>query len=96
MPSAADDATELLARIVTANGGEPRPGQIALTRAVANLAGSGDRPDPPIGPVYVAERRGLDAVHRDLATVPKAVTEPLTANERRARAGLVARQLTLR
>ena len=51
-----------------------------LTRAVANLAGSGDRPDPPIGPVYIPERRGLDAVHRDLATFPKAVTDPLTAS----------------
>lgn len=53
-----------------------------LTRAVANLAGSGDRPDPPIGPVYIGERRGLDAVHRDMSLFPKTVIDPLTASVR--------------
>lgn len=53
-----------------------------LTRTVANLAGSADRADPPIGPVYIAERRGIDAVHRDLAPIPKTITEPLTASVR--------------
>lgn len=47
-----------------------------LTRVVANLSGAGDRPDPHIGPVFVPERRGMDAVHRDLGRFPAAVADP--------------------
>lgn len=53
-----------------------------LTRAVADLAASADRTDPPIGPVFIPERRGLDGIHRDLALLPKAISDPITTSVR--------------
>lgn len=50
-----------------------------LTRAVASLTGADQRPDPHIGPVFVAERRNVDALHRDLARFPSALAEPVGA-----------------
>lgn len=47
-----------------------------LTRVVASLTGAAERPDPHVGPVYVPERRGLDAIHRDLARFPAALADP--------------------
>ncbi|MBX3313840.1 MAG: hypothetical protein KF906_05925 [Actinobacteria bacterium] len=47
-----------------------------ITRVVADLAGAADRPDPHVGPVYVPERRGIEAVHRDLGRFPSAVADP--------------------
>jgi MinD-like ATPase involved in chromosome partitioning or flagellar assembly len=47
-----------------------------LTRVVAALTGAEGRPDAHVGPVYVADRRGLDAVHRDLGRFPAAVADP--------------------
>ena len=47
-----------------------------ITRALAVLAGAAERPDPYIGPVYVAERRGVDALHRDLARFPAGLVDP--------------------
>lgn len=47
-----------------------------ITRAVADLTGAGDRPDPHLGPVYVADRRGVDTLHRDLARFPGALADP--------------------
>jgi hypothetical protein len=47
-----------------------------LTRTIADLAATGDRTAPYAGPVFVAERRNLDLLHRDLARFPAAVTDP--------------------
>jgi hypothetical protein len=47
-----------------------------VTRAVADLTGAADRPDPHLGPVYVPERRGVDTLHRDLARFPGALADP--------------------
>lgn len=48
-----------------------------LTRTIASLTAAGDRPDPHLGPVFVPERRGLDAIHRDVAPFPAVVADPL-------------------
>lgn len=47
-----------------------------LTRVVAALTGADERPDPHVGPVYVTDRRAIDAVHRDLGRFPPAVADP--------------------
>ena len=47
-----------------------------LTRVVAALTGAAERPDPSVGPVYVADRRGVDALHHDLGRFPPAVADP--------------------
>lgn len=56
-----------------------RRSQAELTRCIAHLAGGVDHPDPHVGPVFVTERRGVEAVHRDLARFPAATTDPLRA-----------------
>lgn len=48
-----------------------------ITRAVANLTGAVDHPDPHVGPVFVGERRNVDALHRDLARFPGGLADPL-------------------
>lgn len=47
-----------------------------LTRALADLSGGSDLDDPYLGPVFVAERRGVEAMHRDLARFPAAMVDP--------------------
>jgi MinD-like ATPase involved in chromosome partitioning or flagellar assembly len=49
-----------------------------LGRAIANLTGAADHADPHVGPVHVAERRHVDALHRDLARFPAALVQPAT------------------
>lgn len=48
-----------------------------LTRAVATLTGAAERPEPHVGPVFVAERRHVDLLHRDLASFPAALVDPI-------------------
>lgn len=63
--------------LVVINKGPRSPRSRAeLTRALANLTGAADRPDPHVGPVYVAERRGTDGLHRDLGRFPSAMVDP--------------------
>lgn len=50
-----------------------------LTRALADLTGAAERPDPHGGPVFIPERRSLENVHRDLARFPTSVTNPPSA-----------------
>jgi hypothetical protein len=53
-------------------------GRAELTRGVADLlGGSLDGRAPVIGPVHVAERRGLDEVLRDGARLPSSVVDPV-------------------
>ncbi|CAN5733960.1 hypothetical protein BH10ACT1_BH10ACT1_00540 [soil metagenome] len=47
-----------------------------LTRVIATLTGATERPDPHLGPAFVAERRGVDQLHRDLARFPKGLADP--------------------
>lgn len=47
-----------------------------LTRVVATLTGADEHPDPYVGPVYVPDRRGVDAVHRDLGRFPAPIADP--------------------
>jgi hypothetical protein len=56
----------------------PRPtrARAELTRAVAVLTGAADGPEPHLGPVYVAERRNVDHLHRDLSRFPGAMVSP--------------------
>lgn len=49
-----------------------------LTRALAVLSGASEHPDPYVGPVFVSERRNVDALHRDLARFPGGLVEPPT------------------
>lgn len=53
-----------------------------LTRTVAELAGATSRPDPPAGPIFLPDRRGLEDVHRDAVRFPSALTSPLGASAR--------------
>ena len=48
-----------------------------LTRCIAQLTSSTERSDPHVGPVFIPERRGVDALHRDLARFPSAISEPV-------------------
>ena len=65
--------------LVVLNKGPRSPrGRAELTRVLANLTGAADRPDPYLGPVYVADRRGVDALHRDLGRFPSAMVDPPT------------------
>ena len=50
-----------------------------LSRVVAEITGARSAPDPHLGPVFVPERRGVDALHRDLAPFPAPLTEPIGA-----------------
>jgi hypothetical protein len=47
-----------------------------LAAAIASLTRAADRPDPHAGPAFVPLRRGVDAVHRDLARFPGALADP--------------------
>jgi len=49
-----------------------------LTRSVADLTGARLDGAAVVGPVHVAERRGLDEVIRDGGRLPQAVVEPVT------------------
>lgn len=50
-----------------------------LTRTLASLSCAADRPDPHLGPVFVAERRNVDHIHRDLSRFPPGLVTPITA-----------------
>ncbi|MCB0986583.1 MAG: hypothetical protein KDB09_02320 [Acidimicrobiales bacterium] len=50
-----------------------------LTRALTELTGGVDQPDPHLGPLYLPERRSVDAIHRDLARFPNVLAGPLAA-----------------
>ena len=54
-------------------------GRAELTRGVADLLGGQalDGRPPVIGPVHVADRRGLDEVLRDGARLPASVVDPV-------------------
>lgn len=66
--------------LVVVNRAPSRPRNRAeLTRAIAALSGAADRPDPYVGPVFVPDRRNVDALHRDIAPLPQALTGPPTA-----------------
>lgn len=66
--------------LVVVNRAPTRPrGRAELTRTIAGLSGAQVRPDPYVGPVFVAERRNVDALHRDIAPFPTALTNPPTA-----------------
>jgi MinD-like ATPase involved in chromosome partitioning or flagellar assembly len=64
-------------------------GRAELTRSVAELLGGSALDGAPavIGPVHVADRRGLDEVLRDGARLPASVVDPVTG----AVAALLAR-----
>lgn len=64
-------------------------GRAELTRGVAELLGaqSGDGRPAVLGPVHVADRRGLDEILRDGARLPSSVVEPVAG----AVAALLAR-----
>ncbi|MBI2708696.1 MAG: hypothetical protein HYX34_03255 [Actinobacteria bacterium] len=47
-----------------------------LTRALADLVGAGGAP-AVVGPVHLADRRGLDDLHRDGARLPSTLATPL-------------------
>lgn len=48
-----------------------------LTRVVTDLTGNRQAADPHLGPVFVPERRNVDGLHRDVAIMPAALTEPV-------------------
>jgi len=52
-------------------------GRAELTRSFADLSGSRSGAGAVIGPVHVAERRGVDEVLRDGARLPQAMATPL-------------------
>ncbi len=82
-------------RILTVINRAPRHvrARAELGRAIANLTGAADHPDPHLGPVYVAERRHVDALHRDLARFPGPLVDPPSAAVRELLDRLPARDL---
>jgi len=79
--------------VVVLNRAPRRPRQRAeLVRAVADLTGGvvgldgspllGDEPRPYVGPVFVAERRGVEELHHDVARFPDRWTAPVAETVR--------------
>jgi len=83
-------------RIVVVVNRAPRTARsrAELSRAIANLTGAAERSDPHNGPVYVPDRRGVDALHRDLSRFPGPLVDPPSAAVRELLDRLPARDLT--
>jgi MinD-like ATPase involved in chromosome partitioning or flagellar assembly len=70
-------APERILAVVNAAGRNQRA-RAEITRTFADLTRAANDTPPVVGPIFLAERRGLDELHRDGARLPGSLTGPVT------------------